>query len=305
MTSVPSIKAIETIYPWPNGPRYRSRLEARWAVFFDTLGIKYEYEKEGYDLGEPGYYLPDFWLPHQQTWIEIKSSDPSDAEIEKAGHLAAHTGNWVDIMVGLPSETTRVFACWSTQPQHCGLTKYINQALRDRDADLLRMLFYGQGKKYVDWTAVLPAINERLPNFYPKINPHHRAPFQMRQRRISACGDCHRLLFGYPDHTQCDYDYIECPVCGDATTIHSGKTHTFASYIPPCEGCDRDADDCLSGFLVASRAAKQARFEHGETPIVKQPPVPSVQPSVPRAIFLNKYDTNTRDDDTDDPYHPY
>jgi hypothetical protein len=54
------IKAIETFY---RGYKFRSRLEARWAVFFDTAGIKWEYEKEGYDLGEEGYYLPDFWLP--------------------------------------------------------------------------------------------------------------------------------------------------------------------------------------------------------------------------------------------------
>ena len=67
------IKPIDTIY---NGYRFRSRLEARWAVFFDTLGIKWEYEKEGFDLGEKfGYYLPDFYLPKLSipTWIEIKS----------------------------------------------------------------------------------------------------------------------------------------------------------------------------------------------------------------------------------------
>lgn len=63
------IKAIETEY---NGYHFRSRLEARWAVFFDTLGIKYEYEKEGYDLGRFGRYLPDFWLPAQRCWVEIK-----------------------------------------------------------------------------------------------------------------------------------------------------------------------------------------------------------------------------------------
>jgi hypothetical protein len=51
------IKAIQTKY---NGYHFRSRLEARWAVFFDTLGIKYLYENEGYDLGELGWYLPDF-----------------------------------------------------------------------------------------------------------------------------------------------------------------------------------------------------------------------------------------------------
>ena len=53
------IKAIETIY---NNYRFRSRLEARWAVFFDAIGIKYEYEVEGYDINGVRY-LPDFWLP--------------------------------------------------------------------------------------------------------------------------------------------------------------------------------------------------------------------------------------------------
>lgn len=50
------IKPIETYY---NGYCFRSRLEARWAVFFDTLGVKYEYEPEG--LIKNGIrYLPDF-----------------------------------------------------------------------------------------------------------------------------------------------------------------------------------------------------------------------------------------------------
>ena len=39
------IKPIETYY---NGYRFRSRLEARWAVFFDALGVPYEYEPEGF-----------------------------------------------------------------------------------------------------------------------------------------------------------------------------------------------------------------------------------------------------------------
>ena len=42
------LRAIQTEY---KGYRFRSRLEARWAVFFDTLGVKWEYEPEGYDLG--------------------------------------------------------------------------------------------------------------------------------------------------------------------------------------------------------------------------------------------------------------
>ena len=67
MTS--EIKAIETKY---QGYRFRSRLEARWAVFFDALEEPWEYEKEGFDLGEAGYYLPDFWLPRVNAWVEVK-----------------------------------------------------------------------------------------------------------------------------------------------------------------------------------------------------------------------------------------
>jgi hypothetical protein len=64
-----TIKPIETKY---QGYRFRSRLEARWAVFFDMLSIKWEYEKEGFNL-DGVYYLPDFWLPDQRCWIEIKA----------------------------------------------------------------------------------------------------------------------------------------------------------------------------------------------------------------------------------------
>lgn len=65
------MKAIETEY---NGFLFRSRLEARWAVFFDTLGVAYRYEPEGYVLRDGTHYLPDFWLPELDCWIEIKPS---------------------------------------------------------------------------------------------------------------------------------------------------------------------------------------------------------------------------------------
>ena len=69
-----TVQAIETVY---NGYRFRSRLEARWAVFFDALNVQYQYEPEGFDLGEAGWYLPDFWLPSGGTdkngvWVECK-----------------------------------------------------------------------------------------------------------------------------------------------------------------------------------------------------------------------------------------
>lgn len=63
------IKAIETEY---KGRRFRSRLEARWAVLFDNLGIKWIYEPEGFILENNIKYLPDFYLPDLDIWVEVK-----------------------------------------------------------------------------------------------------------------------------------------------------------------------------------------------------------------------------------------
>lgn len=65
-------KAIETEYA---GYRFRSRLEARWAVFFDAIGIKWKYELQGYESEDGARYLPDFYLPDDRIWVEVKG-DP-------------------------------------------------------------------------------------------------------------------------------------------------------------------------------------------------------------------------------------
>jgi hypothetical protein len=65
-----TIKAIPTRYA---GRRFRSRLEARFAVFFDALRLDWHYEPQGFALPS-GWYLPDFYLPKLDggTWIEVK-----------------------------------------------------------------------------------------------------------------------------------------------------------------------------------------------------------------------------------------
>jgi len=74
-----SIAAIETSY---KGYRFRSRLEARWAVFFDAMEIKWVYEPEGFkkddDLHGTINYLPDFYLPEINVWVEVKSLFSTD-----------------------------------------------------------------------------------------------------------------------------------------------------------------------------------------------------------------------------------
>jgi len=72
------IKAIETEYA---GCRFRSRLEARWAVFFNALGVRWEYEPQGYE-GDGFRYLPDFWLPDFGIFAEVKGK-MSAADLQK------------------------------------------------------------------------------------------------------------------------------------------------------------------------------------------------------------------------------
>ena len=71
------VRAISTEY---KGYLFRSRLEARWAVFFDKLGIDYEYEPEGIVLSDGTFYLPDFYLPRFHCYFEVKRAGLKDTE---------------------------------------------------------------------------------------------------------------------------------------------------------------------------------------------------------------------------------
>jgi hypothetical protein len=113
------------------GDRFRSRLEARWAVFFDTLGLKWWYEPEGFDLhfdyeefakdwdfteeelleegipqalkaldGKKYSYLPDFYLPELNYWIEIKGPLPTKADLLKAFFLSGAVNKAAGSKVG-------------------------------------------------------------------------------------------------------------------------------------------------------------------------------------------------------------
>ena len=91
------MKFVETAY---GGYRFRSRLEARWAVFLDALDVGFRYEPEGFALGSIGWYLPDFWLPRLALWLEIKPTFPRSDEIERARALASATVRPVAICHG-------------------------------------------------------------------------------------------------------------------------------------------------------------------------------------------------------------
>jgi hypothetical protein len=93
-----TIRAIETSYA---GCSFRSRLEARWALWMDACGVTWEYEPEGYEM-DGLRYLPDFWLPERECWAEVKPKGPDTEEKEKGRRLHLGTNSPVLFLIGTP-----------------------------------------------------------------------------------------------------------------------------------------------------------------------------------------------------------
>lgn len=100
------IQAIETRY---NGYRFRSRLEARWAVFFDALNARWEYETQGYRLSNGTMYLPDFYFPGQYTFVETKGESPNLVELKKARGLVQDFQSGLIFVVSRPPGEERIW----------------------------------------------------------------------------------------------------------------------------------------------------------------------------------------------------
>lgn len=188
---MPEIKAIETHY---NGYRFRSRAEARWAVFFDAIGMRYQYEPEGYKLANSVYYLPDFYLPDAGQFFEVKGdlSHISWEEREKAILLANAAGKCVIVGDGnfeLTGFIPHGFPCSA---------HFIENALE-----------------------CLPFLGE-----------------------CCSCGTLYFVLeMGFT-----------CPSCGELASIPLGSSWSKNDWF------------ANKRYIDAITKARQARFEHGETP---------------------------------------
>ncbi len=82
----------------------RSRLEARWAVYLDTLGLQWEYEPEGFETSA-GRYLPDFLLRVRgQVWAEVKPTIDliTEGELARMRAFADMIGHPLLLLVGTP-----------------------------------------------------------------------------------------------------------------------------------------------------------------------------------------------------------
>lgn len=94
------IQSIPTTYA---GCTYRSRTEARWAVWFDAVGLRFQYEAEGFSI-RSGYYLPDFWIADWNMFFEVKGAEPTEEECRKCAELSELAECDVLLAIGAPEE---------------------------------------------------------------------------------------------------------------------------------------------------------------------------------------------------------
>jgi len=106
------IKPIPTIY---KGQKFRSRIEAKWAVLFDLLKIIWVYEPDGFQLST-GKYLPDFYLPEYEAFVEVKPYYIKDdkqvaAWLEKGRLVANLTDKTFLFLFGNPNLKPTILFC--------------------------------------------------------------------------------------------------------------------------------------------------------------------------------------------------
>lgn len=155
---------IPTLY---RGTRYRSRLEARWAAFFDNVGWPYDYEP--LDLAG---YVPDFvlTLPKADVLVEVKPvfrrGDIGEAVFEKISRSGWQKEALILGAAPLPEGPSRAMGD--------AALGWLGQPSWDRD----------EGGNY--WRAVGSALPE-----------DHVGPwsFTWCEAPLSKCAECRRVSF--------------------------------------------------------------------------------------------------------------
>lgn len=115
---------IETNY---NGILFRSRLEARWAMFFDLIQARWNYEPEGFTNGDDSY-LPDFVLYNVALRDE---SSPLYIEIKPESFTQDRYKEWFTKNLVLFNGTPRQFI-WDNNTSEGGFqqTPYWDNCMR-------------------------------------------------------------------------------------------------------------------------------------------------------------------------------
>lgn len=266
------IKAIETPY---NGYRFRSRLEARWAVFFDALGVKYEYEPEGFLLPSGKRYLPDFKVKCYGKRGGFSSYDPTKICVG-CKHLDKYAANNSDIASWFSGfcEYCDPEKDWHNPPDWIkmrdlarGRTEITECSRREKEDNSFDLWIEVKGE-------MTQEDADKIYEFTNQIEIEHDGILYYEiQNPVLIVGDIPNPDTYYADST--DLGCYE-PMNGIDICPWNYKTidgDYFAAYPAVENGCFYlDGDDSnyqtmdLNIIREAFRKARQARFEHGETP---------------------------------------
>jgi hypothetical protein len=257
------IKPIETEY---KGYRFRSRLEARWAVFFDALGVRYEYEKEGFELGGGMRYLPDFWLTDMNCFIEIKSnglqpySEDEQVASWKCGVLAAQSRKWVNLLIGDPYPDEYRIISFHENLIPDKERKYIDMAIEQGEYYMFLRILDGH---YAG--DIYPDALKKNPSWPAKAfsNPWDKQPYRAIYDRVICYHEkCGTMSFGYIDYMRpvgclCERALHNCVDCNRRIKGYMFRCFTCESM----GGWDDDGDMVANVTLMnAYIAARSARF---------------------------------------------
>lgn len=238
------IKPIETIY---SGYRFRSRLEARWAVFFDAAKIKYQYEPQGFEAEDGTRYLPDFYLPDFDVYAEVKPTyEKLMEESDKLGKI---------------------------------LSAY------DSPIGALGLLILGQiPEQYTNFSGEEKFYNNPMFLYYWSF-PYHKGKVCIDFRSfVRYKGETILMDSGFMQHESDTYIF---PDIREESICYLGKPNSIQEQLDKCLSLSGYHISCESGydgikfhlptsiakesydyFTPCFNRAKQARFEHGERPEV-------------------------------------
>lgn len=93
------------------GVQFRSRTEAKYCMLFNMFDVPWTYESKRFHLPS-GSYLPDFYLPSWNTWIEIKGPSPTNGEMLLCEELKLVTKQNVIICYGWPPSVLIFNGVW-------------------------------------------------------------------------------------------------------------------------------------------------------------------------------------------------
>lgn len=222
------VAAIETRY---GGYRFRSRIEARWAVFFTRLGLDWEYEEQGFAVRRR----------------EEPSVTPSRA-LDAAWPEPARAPGFVD----KPSPQVRYLPDFHIRS--LGLYLEVKPASPQLvDPDGVKRWQYFAGEVALEWdrgrTAMLCGQIPD-PETVDALGPPR--PYEWYEQSIVMLGDWHAAWCSCPSGDHFDIQF----------QARGGRILC---------GCPRIADDHYRTgndprILNAYAAARTARFEHGEAP---------------------------------------